>query len=301
MNKYIEQIASMKYRVLNGFVSPHKAIMLLGVIDMIEFQLVEGNNFYLDNETKEAFMFNWNQYLEDRCLPFKANPWVAFWHLHNEPFWHLVPKDENEDAIKNLVGPGETATLSQMSNVIAYAKLDDELYSLLCDAEFRDSVKKILIDKFINAKKIEVADTIVKKRHESKPVKKKAASTQRPILHKSVKVIEGDSGEPHLFFIKKYNEILGSGTFDPVTNTFRLLPGSRISAKTSSSFARVSTYQEITSEYCELVDDIYIVKKEYIFSSPSTASSVLLGRSSNGWIDWKDALGNRLIDIFPKK
>lgn len=300
MNKYIEQIASMKYRVLNGFVSPHKAIMLLGVIDMIEFQLVEGNNFYLDNETKEAFMFNWNQYLEERCLPFKANPWVAFWHLHNEPFWHLVPKDGNEEAIKNLVGPGETATLSQMSNVIAYAKLDEELYSLLCDSEFRDSVKKILIDKFINAKKIEVADTIVKKRPESKPVKKKAASVRRPILHTAVKVVDAASCEPHLFFIKKFNEILGSGTFDPVTNTFRLLPGSRISTKTSSSFARVNTYQEITSNYCALEDDIYVVKKEYIFSSPSTASSVLLGRSSNGWIDWKDEYGVSLKDYYAK-
>lgn len=292
MSKYIEQIASMKYRVLNGFVSPHKAIMLLGVIDMIEFQLVEGNNFYLDNETKEAFMFNWNQYLEERCLPFKANPWVAF--------WHLVPKDGNEEAIKNLVGPGETATLSQMSNVIAYAKLDEELFSLLCDAEFRDSVKKLLIDKFINARKIVVADTIVKKRPESKPVKKKAASARRPILHTAVKVVDAASGEPHLFFIKKYNEILGSGTFNPVSNTFRLLPGSRISTKTSSSFARVNTYQEITSDYCELVDDIYVVKKDYIFSSPSTASSVLLGRSSNGWTDWKDEHGIRLKDFFTK-
>lgn len=300
MSKYIEQIASMKYRVLNGFVSPHKAIMLLGVIDMIEFQLVEGNNFYLDNETKEAFMFNWNQYLEERSLPFKANPWVAFWHLHNEPFWHLVPKDGNEEAIKNLVGPGETATLSQMSKVIAYAKIDDELYSLLCDVEFRDSVKKILFDKFINAKKIEVADTIVKKRNETKPVKKRATSERRSILHTPPKSGEVSSSEPHLFYIKKYNEILGSGTFDPVSNTFRLLPGSRISAKTSSSFARVNTYQEITSDYCELVDDIYVVKKDYIFSSPSTASSVLLGRSSNGWTDWKDEHGIRLKDFFPK-
>lgn len=77
MENYIEQISSMKYRVLNGFVSPHKAIMLLAVIDMIEFDLVKGNNFFIDNETKQSFMFNWDQYLGDRKLPYKANPCVV--------------------------------------------------------------------------------------------------------------------------------------------------------------------------------------------------------------------------------
>jgi hypothetical protein len=37
--------------------------------------------------------------------------------------------------------------------------------------------------------------------------------------------------------------------------------------------------------------------KDYIFTSPSMASSVVLGRASNGRVDWKDADGKTLIAI----
>lgn len=157
MKNYIEQISSMKYRVWNGFVSPHKAIMLFAVIDMIEFNLVEGNNFFIDDETKQSFLFNWEQYLGERKLPYKANPWAPFWHLKHEPFWHLVPIDGDEEKIKNLAGPGETPHVGQMRSVIAYAKLDNELYELLRDTEFRDRVKQILLEKYINLKPQDVS------------------------------------------------------------------------------------------------------------------------------------------------
>lgn len=150
MEHYIEQISSMKYRVLNGFVSPHKAIMLLAVIDMIEFGLVEGNNFFIDDETKQSFLFNWEQYLGERKLPYKANPWAPFWHLKHEPFWHLIPIAGEEEKVKGLAGPGETPTVGKMRSVIAYAKIDDELYELLKESEFRDKAKQILVEKYIN-------------------------------------------------------------------------------------------------------------------------------------------------------
>ena len=48
-----------------------------------------------------------------------------------------------------------------------------------------------------------------------------------------------------------------------------------------------------------LEDDgvVYSLVQDYIFSSPSTASGVLLGRSSNGRIDWKEESGRTLKKI----
>jgi hypothetical protein len=37
--------------------------------------------------------------------------------------------------------------------------------------------------------------------------------------------------------------------------------------------------------------------QDYTFSSPSLASAVVLGRSSNGRIDWKDATGRTLKEL----
>ena len=39
-----------------------------------------------------------------------------------------------------------------------------------------------------------------------------------------------------------------------------------------------------------------IFEKDYEFNAPSAASAVILGRTSNGNVDWKDELGICLKD-----
>lgn len=43
--------------------------------------------------------------------------------------------------------------------------------------------------------------------------------------------------------------------------------------------------------------DVYCLTQDYTFSSPSTAAGVLLGRSANGRIEWKDKKGRTLKEI----
>ena len=40
--------------------------------------------------------------------------------------------------------------------------------------------------------------------------------------------------------------------------------------------------------------EVYRFTQDYAFSSPSTAAAVVLGRSANGRIEWKDAHGRTL-------
>jgi hypothetical protein len=103
------------------------------------------------------------------------------------------------------------------------------------------------------------------------------------------------------FYVKNQRGALGIGIYDSVTNTFKLLAGSKINGQTSKSFNRKDAYRDITSNYCQLIDGIYLLKKDYSFASPSTASSVVLGRSSNGWSDWKNESGASLSDVYRKE
>jgi hypothetical protein len=41
-------------------------------------------------------------------------------------------------------------------------------------------------------------------------------------------------------------------------------------------------------------DDAFIFMQDTLFSSPSTAAGVVMGRSANGWVEWKDHNGNTL-------
>ena len=43
--------------------------------------------------------------------------------------------------------------------------------------------------------------------------------------------------------------------------------------------------------------DMYTFSQDYTFSSPSTAAAIVLGRSANGRVEWKDQAGKTLKDI----
>jgi len=47
----------------------------------------------------------------------------------------------------------------------------------------------------------------------------------------------------------------------------------------------------------ELDAGLYRFTQDYSFSSPSTAAAVVLGRSANGRIEWKDAQGRTLKEL----
>ncbi|WP_417733009.1 GIY-YIG nuclease family protein [Rosistilla oblonga] len=41
----------------------------------------------------------------------------------------------------------------------------------------------------------------------------------------------------------------------------------------------------------------YVFTQDYLFTSPSTAAAVVLGRSANGWVEWKDKNGATLSEV----
>ena len=104
----------------------------------------------------------------------------------------------------------------------------------------------------------------------------------------------------HRFYVRTRSGVCGVGIYEPIGNSFILLSGSKINSTTSNSFNRKDAYRDITNNYCSLEDGLYVLKKDYTFASPSTASSVVLGRSSNGWTDWKDKQGRSLNTVYPR-
>lgn len=83
---------------------------------------------------------------------------------------------------------------------------------------------------------------------------------------------------------------------------FTVLKGSKVSDHTVSSFElRGKSYFNLRNKLIEdgiIVNDIF--EKDYEFNAPSAASAVILGRTSNGNIDWKDARGTSLKEISIK-
>lgn len=80
---------------------------------------------------------------------------------------------------------------------------------------------------------------------------------------------------------------------------FTVLKGSKISDHIVSSFEmRGKTYFNLRNNLIEdqiIVDGVFV--KDYEFNAPSAASAVILGRTSNGNVDWKSKDGKMLKEI----
>jgi hypothetical protein len=100
----------------------------------------------------------------------------------------------------------------------------------------------------------------------------------------------------------KGKQALGTGC--PTADGFVVFNGS-----TAMATLVKSTDPTVVRRHAELVSSKVLVPagpdtlrftRDYEFTSPSTAAAVVLGRSANGWTEWKDAEGRTLDEVRRK-
>lgn len=82
-----------------------------------------------------------------------------------------------------------------------------------------------------------------------------------------------------------------------VPDGFTVLKGSRIASDITPSFS--APLQKIRNRLLNngIVDENYLFTRDYLFSSPSTAASIVRGASTNGRTAWKDQGGRTLSQV----
>ncbi|MGZ5012063.1 MAG: DUF4357 domain-containing protein, partial [Methylobacter sp.] len=108
--------------------------------------------------------------------------------------------------------------------------------------------------------------------------------------------------EAELLYIKAARGANGKGS--RVSDGFVVFKGSEVASDTAPSFPKsFNTLREelLENEIIKEVDGKLVFQNDYLFSSPSTAAAVVMGRSANGLIEWKDAGGRDLKSIEAKE
>ena len=78
------------------------------------------------------------------------------------------------------------------------------------------------------------------------------------------------------------------------------MKGSVIAEESTPSFHWKEKREKLLSEYTTKKGLALIVTSDITFSSPSTAAMFCLGRSANGWDEWKDK-EYRTLDVIYRK
>lgn len=151
INDYKLELVKLSVNKKSNMIAPHKAIMLLTVIDLIETGDIDSPFVPLSGTVDKRFKALWEKYVKaDGHFSCKMN--YPFFHLSSSSFWKLQKLSTYEDRV-------EYSSLTMLKRSFAGALLNQDLFELLSDNETRAELKQILIATYLqpcspNAKKI---------------------------------------------------------------------------------------------------------------------------------------------------
>ena len=152
LNYYINCFSSLHTMRKCGKPAPHKALLLLSVIDLVERGVISDCRVPLSDALIQQFKSNTTKLLGESIL-FQPKISYPFFHMHSEPFWELVsPKGGKVEDV-----PGYS--LSTLKQHIAYARIDSELFELLKNPNVRAKLRVVLISTYLD-KQPTLADTL---------------------------------------------------------------------------------------------------------------------------------------------
>ena len=142
MNQYITQFSFLHTAKIAGKQAPHKAVLLLSIMDLVEAGIITSPRVELTEDLEGTFARVWKRYIGTSIL-FTPKVATPFWHLQNEPFYRLYTN--NGQLINGGTGRYSMPWLRENT----YAKLDDKLFLLMQDENVRAELRVTLVSTYL--------------------------------------------------------------------------------------------------------------------------------------------------------
>lgn len=143
---YIRKINNLRIDKSKGM-APHKPILLLSIIELIEYGKISKNRIYPSPLITSTFLKYWSKLSFDKH---RANVSLPFFHLKSEGFWHLHPNKGYEKVLKVTKS---IRSFSELRKVINYVSLDDNLFLMLSNKKHREILKNRILETYFQDKR----------------------------------------------------------------------------------------------------------------------------------------------------
>jgi putative restriction endonuclease len=147
--RYVDAFSHLHVKVTAGQRAPHKAIMLLSVIDLIETGVISSNRIYYTQQLDSQFHHNWVRYVA-YLDGYSARSATPFFHMAYEPFWTLKLREDCSQTEKELADARIYMNPEIMKEAIDFAQIDSDLYELFKDSVVRAKFRVLLISSYCN-------------------------------------------------------------------------------------------------------------------------------------------------------
>ena len=140
---YADILSHMPVNKNKSKVAPHKAILLLTIIDMIENGEILSPFIPINDSLTENFKRVWRAKVPSNS-GYKPKIAYPFFHLSSSPFWELVKTPSYHGQI-------EYSTIKALKRDYSGAIIDVGLFRIMKDPTNREKIKKILKSEYLDA------------------------------------------------------------------------------------------------------------------------------------------------------
>lgn len=142
---YTEMMLSIHTGSINGKVALSKPLYITSIVEAIEWDALTENEIMISNEFIRKRFGQLYEQVNGNKKGYEVSFFVRpFFHLSSASFYHLIWKQEVE-----LSKMASTPSAKYLRENLLYAKLDDELWELLQDAENRNYIKQNIISRYL--------------------------------------------------------------------------------------------------------------------------------------------------------
>ena len=117
--------------VYQGKTRPHKYLLLLTVINLIEKSNEPENRFSFNKKLIDEFKDTVENFGFDSKIILPEYP---YFHLRTSAFWKLKIKNGKEDTFNNYISLKMRFIPSRINETIEYAYFDDRLFNFISDS-----------------------------------------------------------------------------------------------------------------------------------------------------------------------
>ncbi|RRN76951.1 restriction endonuclease, partial [Pseudoxanthomonas sp. SGD-10] len=146
LNKYLHTFTRLKRGNTPFGIAPHKPVLLISLIELIEKGLITENKVFVDADLVGTFKENWQLLVNTLHQADFTQP---FYYLQSDkavgkPFWFLLP---NPGCQINA----HIKSVNTLAVTVAYGCFADDLFLLLNDPVSRHTLKAVLLDTYFPA------------------------------------------------------------------------------------------------------------------------------------------------------
>ena len=146
---YVEAFKNLRTNNKYGRKSPHKAVLMLTVIELFEKNILTDKEIYYDEKLKSVFLKVWNRVMPEEPL-FHSEAYLPFWYLQNDSFWHIVPIRGKEEILSLMSDTNIKPSEAKLNDSVKYAELDEDLCFLMTLPSGRSSLKRALLETYFS-------------------------------------------------------------------------------------------------------------------------------------------------------